>query len=154
MKIYLLDGESRQIPSLNIAGAIRDRAGEVIGAESVSFAAASPFGKPISIRLISEDLTELDGAVNTLKTELKSMTALKDVVDDNQEGLEEINITLKDKAWLLGLNLQQVIGQVRQGFFGSEVQRLQRGIDEVKVWVRYREEDRQRIDQLKDRTVI
>ena len=51
---------------------------------------------------------------------------------------------------MLGLNEQIIAGQVRQGFFGAEVQRLQRGIDEVKVWVRYTEEDRSSIGKLED----
>jgi multidrug efflux pump subunit AcrB len=75
------------------------------------------------------------------------------VVDNNQEGLREINLKLKDKARYLGLNLAEVVGQVRSGFFGNEVQRLQRGRDEVRVWVRYAEEDRQSIDQLKNMRV-
>ena len=35
-----------------------------------------------------------------------------------------------------------MMAQVREGFFGSEVQRLQRGRDEVRVWVRLDERDR------------
>jgi len=37
---------------------------------------------------------------------------------------------------------------VRQGFFGQEIQRIQRGRDEIRVWVRYREEDRTSLDLL------
>jgi multidrug efflux pump subunit AcrB len=40
------------------------------------------------------------------------------------------------------------VTQVRQGFFGAEVQRLQRGEDEVRVWVRYDEVDRSSIGKL------
>ncbi|MEM9051688.1 MAG: efflux RND transporter permease subunit, partial [Bacteroidota bacterium] len=43
--------------------------------------------------------------------------------------------------------------QIRSGFFGFEAQRLQRGDDEVKVWVRYAMEDRQRLDQLENMQV-
>ena len=38
--------------------------------------------------------------------------------------------------------------KLRQGFFGGEIQRLQRGVDEVKVWVRYQMEDRSDISNL------
>ena len=48
----------------------------------------------------------------------------------------------------LGLDLQDIVGQVRQGFFGAEAQRLQRGEDEVRVWVRYDEADRHSIADL------
>ena len=39
---------------------------------------------------------------------------------------------------------------MRQGFFGAEVQRLQRGRDEVRVWVRYQVEDRSNLGQLEN----
>ena len=51
-------------------------------------------------------------------------------------------IKLKEKAYLLGVTDQQIMLQVRQGFFGGEVQRIQRGLDEVKIWVRYNLEER------------
>jgi multidrug efflux pump subunit AcrB len=43
-----------------------------------------------------------------------------------------------------------VIGQVRQAFWGNEAQRLQRGKDEIKVWVKYSEDNRRNIGQLED----
>ena len=46
--------------------------------------------------------------------------------------------------------MQEIAGQVRQGYFGSEVQRLQRGKDEVRVWVRYAEADRKNVAQLEE----
>jgi len=84
---------------------------------------------------------------------MQQLTELTDVVDNNQEGLKEINITLNEKAEFLGLNLQEVLAQVRRGFFGSEVQRLQRGRDEVRVWVRYDESDRSDLTRLEDMRV-
>ena len=58
---------------------------------------------------------------------------LRDVVDSDRPGNREVVLQLKDKAHLLGLTLQDVVGQVRQGFFGLESQRVQRGEDEVKI---------------------
>ena len=43
-----------------------------------------------------------------------------------------------------------MLNQLRQGFFGYEVQRLQRGEDEVKVWIRLDEEDRKSVQELKE----
>ena len=64
------------------------------------------------------------------------------------KGLKEVAIELKPKAQNLGLTLGQIMQYVRQGFFGAEIQRLQRGTDEVKVWVRYGEEDRSSLSDL------
>ncbi len=113
----------------------------------------SPFGVAVSVNLQSENKQELNNAVRDLKDALAKRRELKDIVDDNQEGLREVNISLNKKAEFLGLNLNEVVGQVRQGFFGFEVQRLQKGRDEVKVWVRYGDNDRNNIDKLKEMKV-
>lgn len=150
LSINLLDGDTRSIPVLEITDSIKNVAGEIVGVESLSYGGVSVFGKPISVSLLGNNLKQLESAVEELKVRLSEVEGLKDVIDNNQEGLREINIQLKDKARQLGLNLQQVVGQVRRGFFGSEVQRLQRGEDEVKVWVRYGEEARTNLGQLEN----
>lgn len=123
------------------------------GEEYFSMQNISPFGLPISVALLGEDKEELNTALNEFKERLKAMPKLKDVVDDNQEGLREVNIELNDKARFLGLNLNDVIGQVRQGFFGYEVQRLQKGRDEIKVWIRYENADRSNLSKLENMRV-
>jgi len=56
-----------------------------------------------------------------------------------------VRIRLNRKAQALGLTVSDVMNQVRSGFFGYEAQRILRGIDEVKIWVRYDEADRSSI---------
>jgi multidrug efflux pump subunit AcrB len=90
----------------------------------------------------------LDKAKQELKSELDQLASVKDVTDNDRAGLREVHIELKEKAHLLGLDLRTVVQQVRSGFFGNEVQRLQRGLDEVKVWVRYGMDERRSIGQL------
>lgn len=150
LNIVMLDGETRGVRSLVIQEALRKQAGEIKAAKKLSYTGFSPFGKPVSVSLTSNDLAELDAAKNALKEALNQMPELRDVIDNQQEGLREIKIELKDKAKLIGLNLQQVVTQVRQGFYGLEVQRLQRGEDEVKVWVRYSHADRTAINKLEN----
>ena len=150
ISITLMDGEARATPVLEIQDSIRRHVGLLIGPETVSFGMASIFGKPVSVSVLGSDLKELDKAVEALKKELEAIDGLKDILDNNQEGLREVSLTLNDKGRQLGLNLQEVLAQVRQGYFGSEVQRLQRGRDEVRVWVRYKTEDRSNIGQLEN----
>ena len=143
INIALLDGENRDSLRLReVVNTIRREAGPVEEAEIISFGSQTAFGKPVSISLVGNNYKELQLATQAVKDELRQLTELTDINDNNQEGLREINITLKDKARYLGLDVQTIIGQVRQGFFGAEAQRLQRGEDEVKVWVRYHEDDR------------
>lgn len=151
ISINLLDGENRDSLALRtVINAVRKKAGPIPTAEVVSYGAQNTFGKPISVSLVGENYEELKAATEAVTQEMNSLAELTDVVDNNQEGLREVNINLTDKGRYLGLNLQEVLGQVRSGFFGSEVQRLQRGRDEVKVWVRYAEQDRTDVSQLRD----
>ena len=108
------------------------------------------FGKPFNLSFLGNNYEELKGAVAEVESKMRALPDLKDVLNNNQEGVREIDIQLNQRGEFLGLNLQQVISQVRNGFFGAEVQRLQRGRDEVKVWVRYTEDDRDALSKLKD----
>jgi multidrug efflux pump subunit AcrB len=155
LTLELLDGETRNIDSFVIASRIREKVGIVPKAQNITFGRQGFFGKPVSISLLGNDLAQLNRARDLLIAELENMVTLKDITDSNQEGRRELNIRLKPRAYALGLKLSDVAGQVRQGFFGQEVQRIQRGRDEVKVWVRYRPEDRTALgflDQMRIRT--
>ncbi len=154
--VLLLDGEEREMESSLIGNRIRDAVGPIPQAESITFGSSGHFGKAISISLLGHDAKQLDRARDLLKAELESFSSLKDVVDTDQEGRREINITLKPRAHALGLTLRDVAGQVRQGFYGQEIQRIQRGRDEIRVWVRYRPEDRASLgslDRMRIRTI-
>ncbi len=56
---------------------------------------------------------------------------MKDINDNAGLGLREIHLTLKPKAFMLGLNESAILTQIRQGFFGQEIQRVIIGRDEV-----------------------
>lgn len=148
VNIQLLDGEARDMRILDITAMIRSRVGAVYGAENLSYATFSPFGRPVSVSLLGNNLRELNAAAEDLREELSKMEELKDIIDNNQKGLKEVEIYPKPKAYYLGLTEQEILRQLRDAFFGNEVQRLQRGIDEVRVWVRYDEADRASVEQL------
>lgn len=152
LAITMLDSETRgeTFVMREFTDALRKKTGRISEAEQLTFGVVNTFGKPVSISLIGNNYKELNSATEQVKKELESLEELRDVIDTNLEGLREINISLKEKGKYLGLNLNEVVGQVRSGFFGSEVQRLQRGRDEVKVWVRYAESDRSDISKLEN----
>ena len=150
INVQLLDGERRGMQSTDISAMIRERVGPVYGAENLSFAAFSPFGRPVSVSLLGNDLKALAAATEELKEAMLNRDDLKDVTDNNQEGAQEVEVELKPRAYQLGLTELEVMSQIRQGYFGSEVQRLQRGRDEVRVWVRIDERDRASVGALEN----
>lgn len=116
--------------------------------EKISVGGVQQFGKAVSISLQSENDKELKDAVNWLKNGISSINMVKEVIDNGGIGNREIHIDLKEKAYALGLNEALVMKQIRQGFFGEEAQRLILGRDEIKIWLRYPENDRNSIEDL------
>ena len=134
-----------------VSSLLSDLVGPVIGVESLVFGSGVNFGgSPVSVSLLSNNIEELKAAKNELKQILLANALLKDISDNDPAGIKEITLQLKDNAYALGLDLQYVMNQVRAGFFGVQAQRFQRGQDEIRVWVRYKKEDRSSITQLED----
>ncbi|MGB0838914.1 MAG: efflux RND transporter permease subunit, partial [Chitinophagales bacterium] len=110
----------------------------------------------IEVSLLSDKKEELESFKQELKDQLNTYVVLKDITDNDVDGRREIQIKLTDKAYILGFTHSEISRQIRQGFFGEEVQRLQKGTDEVRIWVRYPPEDRKNIgkmEQLKIKTL-
>lgn len=156
LDINLLPGELREVQSSVISEAIRKAAGPIYGAESIVFGSGGNFGgSPVSVSLLGSNISELKAAKDELKSALQNNGLLKDITDNDPQGIKEIKINLKEKAFLVGLNTQEVMSQVRYAFFGFQAQRFQRGQDEIRVWVRYDAENRSSInnlDEMKIRT--
>ena len=153
LTINLLPGEKRPdiIRANMVSTRLAELVGPVIGVESIVYGSGSNFGgKPVSVSLLSNNINELKQAKNELKQELTSNALLKDIEDNDPAGIKEITLQLKDNAYSLGLDLQYVMSRVRAGFFGVQAQRFQRGQDEIRVWVRYKKEDRSSITQMED----
>ncbi|MCA9192790.1 MAG: efflux RND transporter permease subunit [Planctomycetales bacterium] len=70
-------------------------------------------------------------------------------------GQDELELSLKPRAAELGLTQSALAQQIRQAFFGEEAQRIQRGVDNIRVMVRLPLEARESLhtlDKLKIRT--
>ncbi|NQT61332.1 MAG: efflux RND transporter permease subunit [Candidatus Marinimicrobia bacterium] len=148
--INFLDTRERDFLSTEFSNAWRKAVGQVPEVERINYVESSQFGKAVSISLLSDNIQNLNLAVEEFKIELNQLAGLKNVIDDNQQGMREIEIQLKDHAYSLGLDIQTVMNQVRSGFYGSEVQRINRGTEEVKIWVRYSSTDRSSIGDLEE----
>ena len=159
LEIYILDSEERpsEIKTTMLAQLIREKTGEIIGAERFTLNDAANFGgSPVSISLLSEtnNLNELKKAKDELLINLKNHPLLTDVSNNDPEGIKEIQIKLKENAYLSGLDFSMVMYQIRSAFFGIEAQRFQRGDDEIKVWVRYDKKSRSYINNLEQMKIL
>ncbi|WP_425235624.1 efflux RND transporter permease subunit [Ulvibacterium sp.] len=149
MTVNLSPSETRILGSPEIADAIRKAVGELKGVEKLSFnSGGNVGGMPISVSLQGKDIANINGAKDIIYEELRKNPYVKDIVDTSPKGVKEIRLELKENAQLLGLTLNDIMAQVRSAFFGNEVQRIQRGQDEVKIWVRYNKQDRSSINNI------
>jgi multidrug efflux pump subunit AcrB len=138
------------ISAFDIIKQIKAKTGDVPEAEKFTIGGDNRFGAPVSIALLSSNTEELNKAQAFLISELEKLPRLKDVVNSNALGKQEVRLKLKPKAYMLGLDEATIAGQVRRGFYGGQAQRLQEGRDELRVWVRYPSGDRERLGQLEN----
>ena len=150
LTILLIPSEERTIGTSEITNYLKDAVGEIPGAESLTFDVESPFGKAISIALFSENNDELLSAIKILKDYMVSLQLMKNISSSDEKGLKEIKLILKNRAYQMNLSTAQILNKIRNGFYGFESQRLQIGTNEVKIWIRYNEKDRNSIYDLEN----
>lgn len=152
--VELQSADTRNRPEL-LADAIiadwRKRVGPIPGAVELSFMLqTSAGGNAIDLELTGPDVDELDAASEFVKSGLATNEGVIDIGDSNLEGKREVKLAVTPDGEALGLRLEMVARQVRQAFYGEEVQRLQRGRDEVRVYVRYPRGERRSLQNLAD----
>jgi multidrug efflux pump subunit AcrB len=121
----------------------REIVGEIPGVSSLTFISEifSP-GDAISVELSHENFDILLEAAESLKSILRQYRGASDIADSFEAGKAELKLGLKETGRTLGLTLSDLARQVRQGFYGEEAQRIQRGRDDIRVMVRYPENER------------
>ena len=147
--IELSPGENRSISATEIARRWRDLTPTIIGAEEVVFTSdLFSAGDPINIQLVSQSILDLNVVSALLQEKLSTYPGVIDIKDSFSLGKEEIKLQLKPEAKNYGITMMDVSTQVRQAFYGLEVQNFQRGRDEIKVFIRYPEDERKTIKNL------
>ncbi|WP_069133507.1 efflux RND transporter permease subunit [Rhodohalobacter halophilus] len=152
LRVIMMGGEQRGIPAFELNDRFREAAGQIADARYVRFMGATAEqrfgGLPVDISVSGEDLNKLQQAAARLKSELEKRDDLVDVADTDQRGNPELHIELNKLGEQLGLTLQEVMAQIRNAYFGLEVQNLQRNRDDVRVWIRFDESNRTDYDNL------
>jgi len=153
VRFEIMPAEKREsdIGSRELASEWRDLIGIIPGAESVTFRAE--FGRtssPIDVQLSGSSIDTLEAVAEKVKVRLSTYPTVYEIADSMSDGKEELQIELTEQGLALGLNRVDVSQQVRNSFFGAQVQRIQRGRDDVRVMVRLPIEERRSVADLKD----
>lgn len=149
METYGPEERSLQVSTVDMAAEWRKRIGTIVGAEEMTFRAEiMRSGDPIDIQLTGTDPNELLAMSDQIKANLNTIAGVFDVSDSLDSGRNEIQLRLKPEAQQFGLTVNDLARQIRTVFFGDEVQRIQRGRNEVKVMLRYPKADRKSLATL------
>ena len=150
--IELAPVEQRSVSSNEILAKWRTLSGEIPDALALTFGTPEfgPGGAPIEVRLIGDSFDDLRQAADRVKAELGTYPGVFDIQDDFRPGKIEMRLALKPEARVLGLTLADLARQMRQGFFGAEALRVQRGRDDVRVMVRYPEAERRALGDVEN----
>lgn len=139
VELELCRSEDREITSAALLKRWRVAAGEIPEAASVNFSGSRhrPGGKPIELRILPRDPAHAEPMVRELRAALSRFPGVYNVDDNLEPGKRELRLALREPARNMGLSERELAIQVQYGFTGREVQKLQRGRQEVEVRVRY-----------------
>jgi multidrug efflux pump subunit AcrB len=105
-------------------------------------------GKPITLVLTSSSVAELQAVSAEMRAVLQTYPGVYNINDSLEAPRDEIVLDLKPQAETLSVSLSDLARQVREAFYGAEAQRIPRIKEDVKVMVRYPEEERLSVDDL------
>jgi len=149
--IELLSSEKRSFSTTEMVNRWRELTGPVPSVRSLTFQASMfSSGNPVEVQLSGENDEDLAKAVKMTEEILREYKGVFDIKNTLQEGKEELKLKLRPSASTLGLTTNDLAFQVRQAFFGDEALRIQRGKDEIRVMVRYDEEHRKSLADIRN----
>ncbi|MDB4662731.1 efflux RND transporter permease subunit [Verrucomicrobiales bacterium] len=141
--LELQPAKNRTMTATDIVSRWRELTGPIPGTvELIFMAEAAAGGNAIDLELVGPDLKSIDAAAAEVQEQLRKFDGVIDIADNNIQGKRELKLEILPQAEALGLRLDDLARQLRQGFYGEEIQRLQRGRNEVKVFVRYPRDER------------
>lgn len=150
---YLMFEES-ELNSINpddIARRWRELVPDIPEAKQLTFQFTLNDNDPsLMVVLESNDSVLLKRASADLEEKLAAYPGVYEVSDSTESASSEAVLSLLPGAENLGISLNNLATQVRQAFYGEEVQRIPRGKDTVRVMVRLPKKDRQSFNTLND----
>jgi multidrug efflux pump subunit AcrB len=142
----LVEPELRPMDTFALAERWREAMPPIAGLKSLSiqddvFGGGREDGD-ISFKLLGTNPEQLAAAAEQLKQKLSRVAGVGDINDSQQSTRQEVRLALTPLGQSLGLDLSAVAGQMNASFYGLEVQRILRDGEEVKVMLRYPEQER------------
>ena len=111
-------------------------------------------GKPLQYRLSSNNNENLNKVSQELQDYLNSFAGVFDVKDSLQTPRSEIELSLKKSSEFSAWNMSQLSQQVRSAFYGSEIKRIARDGEDVRIMVKLAEHERGQYESIRQLPVM
>ena len=149
VRLHLNDRPARTASPAEIERAWRVAIGPLSNLEKAEFRSRRIDVRPsVSYALKHDDIGVLREAAAELRAAMATVPGIYGISDDLAPGKRHFEIELTPEGKAAGLTPALIGQQLRAGFHGAEVQRIQRGRDEIKVVVRYPAEQRRSLSDL------
>ena len=149
IEFKLLGAQHREISTVDFVQAWREEVGGLPYVRGITFSGELiDLGNPVEAVLSHPDPEHLVQIADAVVDGLREVDGVYDVRSDHTPGIPEIQLELRPEARTLGLTLESLAGQARAAFFGAEAVRVQRGREEVRVYVRLPDSERKSITDI------
>ena len=149
VRVHLNPRPDRSASPAEIERVWRQAAGSISGLDRLEFRTTLRRAPPnVAYALKHEDEETLKQAAGELRSFMETVPGIYGVSDSLALGKRHFEISLTPAGEAAGLTPAGIGAQLRASFHGVEIQRLQRGRDEVKVMVRYPAERRKSLREL------
>lgn len=146
LSIELVSSEKRNSSAKDVENYLRNKVGEIAGAKKLAFESSLVrAGDDITVEINHRDSEKLALASKDLIAKLKASEGVSEVSESAQLGKREFIFKINNTGLAAGLTPAEIGRQLRDAFNGREVQRIQRGSNEIRVMVRYTRADRSSI---------
>lgn len=147
--VRVMEPEDRDWPTKEFEAAWRDEIGDIAGVKLLTVSSSIVnAGDAIALEMSMPDGVDVAPAVAAMKEALRGIPGVFSIRDDGSAGRLEYTLALREEARLHDVSLTDLAGQLRNGFFGIEATRVQRGRDDVRVFVRLPADERDSLADL------
>ncbi len=152
IRVDLLTAETRTTKLADFIAKWREGVDEVPGILSVSFKEPNvgPAGRAIDIQLHSSNLDALMAASAKIKAVVNRFAGVSNTMDDLRSGKEEWVVKLHPGALSLGVDGTSIASQLRSAFFGEKAEEVQRGSENIEIYVQLQKSDKSSLKHLKN----
>ena len=152
IRVELAKGGQRPVTLKDIEHRWREKVGEIAGTKELKFYSSMRMGGQanIELALLGNNYQRVEAAAEQLADHLRTFEGVFEVRSSSAAGPEEIKLRVKPEAEAMGVTLASLARQVREAFYGAEVQRIQRDSHEIRVMVRYPRSERQSVGNLEN----